>query len=165
MLLNENVRLPNGKKRFKRTDYKKGKENPLYRQSRSKMVREKISLSHKGKKATDETKKKMSASHTGKIKIFSESGMINISNAHKGKKHQVSCIHCNKIVDICNASKWHFDNCLKNPNYSGSRQKGTFNGKTHSTESKRKMSLSHSGKKATPGSFKKGHFPWNIYKN
>ena len=59
-------------------------------------VRKKISEKLKGKTRSDETKEK--------IRIL-------VKNRPK-----VKCPYCNKETDTRNAKKWHFDNCINNPN-------------------------------------------------
>jgi len=61
-----------------------------------------------GKKHTNETleklKKPKSKEHIEKLKIANKSRI------------KIQCPFCNKKTDNMNAKKWHFDNCLKNPN-------------------------------------------------
>lgn len=47
-------------------------------------------------------------------KKFSKSLKNKISEAAK-KRSKLKCPYCNKICDISNAKKWHFDNCKENP--------------------------------------------------
>lgn len=64
------------------------------------IIREKFKIQNIGKKASDETK-------------------LNMSIARQGKKIKpcsiVICPHCGKDGDKRNMVRWHFDNCLKNP--------------------------------------------------
>jgi len=69
-------------------------------------VRKKISEALKGKKKT--------ADHIDKMKVILKS------------RPKIKCPYCDKEIDKMNAEKWHFDNCLKNPN-GHSREQTNFN--------------------------------------
>jgi group I intron endonuclease len=82
----------------KRADSLRGKKkNPL-----SEEVKLKISIANKG------IPKPMSEEHKKALKCH-------INNSTK-----VSCPHCNKVGQLTNMKRWHFDNCKSNPKGSGS---------------------------------------------
>jgi len=63
-----------------------------------------------GKKASQETKDKLSKMRKGVI--LSKEHKEKISKSRMGQKYErVECPHCDKIIDPGNAKKWHFDNC------------------------------------------------------
>ena len=93
-----------------------------------------------GSKFSEETKQRMSISHFGKKRLFSEEHCENLRKALIGKKlpietktkmskanienikkgtHnflkenlvKVTCPHCNKLGNIGAMKRWHFDNC------------------------------------------------------
>ena len=81
-------------------------------------TRKKMSEAHKGntnmrgKKASDETRAKLSAIHLGKPK--SEVTKKKMSEACMGRiMPKVTCPHCAKDGDIGNMARWHFDNCKR----------------------------------------------------
>jgi hypothetical protein len=60
---------------------------------------------------SDETKAKMSAAKKGRTrKPFSEEHKMKMSAAQKARP-KVECPHCQKIGDVCNMKRLHFDNC------------------------------------------------------
>jgi len=64
----------------------------------------------RGRKLSDEHKKKLSLAHKGHFQ--NEEWNNNISKALKGRKQETKqCPHCNKIGSISNMKRWHFDNC------------------------------------------------------
>ena len=95
----------------------------------SEETRKKLSEAMKGKKRSEETKRKISEKlkgrvisdeHREKLKNnrgrlgmkHSEESKIKISETMKGrKKPKVKCPHCEKVGDISNMKRWHFDNC------------------------------------------------------
>jgi len=89
--------------------------------------RKNISLRTTGKKASEETRKKMSLtrrsinfhlSEESKKKIglassqrrHSEESKLKMSNSAKSKQ-KLKCPYCGKECDITNAKQWHFENC------------------------------------------------------
>lgn len=84
----------------------------------SQETRKKMSEAHKGntnmlgKKASAETKLKLSAIHLGKPK--SESTRKRMSQSCMGRiMPRVTCPYCAKNGDIGNMFRWHFDNCKR----------------------------------------------------
>jgi hypothetical protein len=81
----------------------------------------KFSPTHKGSNTSEETKIKLSKVNKGRIKSIETRKKL--SDSHKGKKHteetikkyknkpKKTCLHCNKIIDVCNYKRWHGDNC------------------------------------------------------
>lgn len=80
--------------------------------------RKKLSLIKKGKPSprkgvilSEETKQKMRESSLGKCYI-TEAGRKALSLASKGKKYpRVKCSHCSVVGSIATMPRWHFDNC------------------------------------------------------
>jgi hypothetical protein len=68
----------------------------------------KMSAAAKGKTLSEETKAKMSAVRKGRT--FSEEARAKMSAASKARP-KVECPHCQKIGDVRNMKRWHFDNC------------------------------------------------------
>jgi len=60
-----------------------------------------------------EVREKISKANTGKVRSESTIEKMRIVSKNISK---IQCIHCNKEIDVRNAKKWHFENCLKNPN-------------------------------------------------
>ncbi|MCK9544170.1 MAG: NUMOD3 domain-containing DNA-binding protein [Novosphingobium sp.] len=119
----------------------KGKNNPMYGKGYlligekngrfgkevSLETRKKISDKNKGNKMSDELKKKMSdnwskdknpmynSNRFGELNPFynkkHSSYTINLISEKSKNRKRVKCPHCNKILDISNAKRWHFDNC------------------------------------------------------
>jgi len=82
-----------------------------------------------GRTHTQETKDKISAINTGRK--LSQDHKDQISKCFKGKLPKVAgrtttCPHCNKILDLGNAARHHFDNCKMNPAYTP-KPKRTYN--------------------------------------
>jgi ribosomal protein L37AE/L43A len=50
-------------------------------------------------------------------KPMSDAGKLKSSISAKNRT-RIKCPHCSFEVDISNASRWHFDRCIKNPNIS-----------------------------------------------
>lgn len=89
-------------------------------------ILQKISAVHKGRKATDETKRKMSISHklsmSTELKEILRQRSKAIMSTPKAKawvsaqfkgipKKKVECPYCGKIGGINTMGRWHFDNC------------------------------------------------------
>jgi hypothetical protein len=66
---------------------------------------------------SDETKSKVSKALLGRLspmkgRTQSEEAKAKMSAARKGKpKPKVECPHCNKLIAVNIAKRWHFDNC------------------------------------------------------
>ena len=74
---------------------------------------------------------------TNVVKTHTEESKRNMSEAKKGKLQPIiTCPHCAKIGGSSNMRRWHFDNCVLITNVV----------KTHTEESKRKMSEAKKGK-------------------
>lgn len=89
--------------------------------------KQKLSFAHTGKILSQETKQKMSNSKTGRV--FSDESKQKMSNSAKNRTQEYKekmakisklkwqnrpksiCPHCNKIMSILNAKRWHFDRC------------------------------------------------------
>ena len=98
---------------------------------RSDTSRKKMSDAHKGKKLSEETKRKMSNSHKGKkhsdnsiqkmIQSKKESGYSHSTETREKLSFKAlnretdKCIHCGIVATKANLSRWHNDNCRKNP--------------------------------------------------
>jgi hypothetical protein len=98
-------------------------------------TRKKLSESHKGKKFTDEHKKKISENYVGfrgkkhsaetrakmsksmrgkKKSHRTEEHKRKIGDAQKGVPHpKITCPHCSKIGGFSIMKRWHFSNCKK----------------------------------------------------
>lgn len=74
-------------------DAKTGQNNPNFGKSTPLHVRKKISDAHKGTKATQQVKDKLSAMRKEQAKIKKE------------------CPHCQRMFDSLNYTRWHGDNC------------------------------------------------------
>lgn len=73
-----------------------------------------------GKIHSPESRAKISKAATGRV--LSQEQKNNLSDKLKGKplkvnSRKITCPHCNREMDLGNASKHHFDNCKMNPNY------------------------------------------------
>ena len=67
------------------------------------------------RKASKETKKKMSEKRSGKK--LSKKHCKNIGKGNKGKKEITAiCKYCGKEMTLGNLSRWHNDHCYENPN-------------------------------------------------
>lgn len=75
-----------------------GELHPMFGKKHSEETKAKWSKDRKGKKHSEETKKKMSE-----------------SSANKGGVKQVICPYCSKSGGKPAMIRWHFDNCLSNP--------------------------------------------------
>lgn len=63
-----------------------------------------------GKPCSEETKLKISKSTKGISKPMSEGHIKNLK-CHTNNSTKVSCPHCNKIGQLTNMKRWHFDKC------------------------------------------------------
>lgn len=99
------------KKRKKRSGFKHSEE------TKEKMRQKKLGKPsnrkghtpwNKGIATTDEIKRKMSEAKTGVKR--SDQARAAISESAK-KRKKLTCIHCNKILDPVNYSRWHGDRC------------------------------------------------------
>lgn len=64
----------------------------------------------KGIKHTAETIAKIKANKPKTV--LSDVGRQSLSNAHKGRKHEIiTCPHCSKQGGVTAMPRWHFDNC------------------------------------------------------
>lgn len=70
-----------------------GSNNPMYGKPRTDDVKEKLRKANLGKKASDETREKMSQMRKGRAQTI------------------VSCPHCPKTGGISSMKRYHFDNC------------------------------------------------------
>ena len=96
----------------------------------SEMSKNIMSKKAKGRRLSDETRKKMSDSKKGSL--ISEECRLKISQANKGKtrteeqklqqsivaknRKRIVCLYCEKEMDISNYSRWHGNNCKDNLN-------------------------------------------------
>jgi hypothetical protein len=72
-----------------------------------------------GKHHTENSRKKMSESRRGeKSHMFGvpKSFEIKMKISQSKKNQEKICPYCYKLLDTLNAKRWHFDNCLENPN-------------------------------------------------
>ena len=77
-----------------------------------------------GKTHSDEIRKKISESNTGRPKIRTEEHNQKIGLAHTGKKQEiVKCPYCNKEGGKSIMQQWHFDNCKYRPSGPTSERK------------------------------------------
>jgi hypothetical protein len=60
---------------------------------------------------SDETKKKMSESRTGKSWMSDEGKQIVSNRLKMFNKKTINCVHCNKSGNIGAIHRWHMDNC------------------------------------------------------
>lgn len=77
---------------------------------------QKISKALKGVKHTEERKQNMSNNHAD---VSGENNpMYGKDSAMKGKEHKkIQCPHCDMLVSVNTAPRWHFDKCkLRKPN-------------------------------------------------
>jgi len=95
-----------------------------------------------GKHHTEETKKKMSEAHTGKI--LSEETKNKLSEIHSGKI--LSKDHKRKLSEV-QSGKHHSEETKKRMSKSLIGEKNSFYGKHHSEEVRKKIADAHSGKK------------------
>jgi hypothetical protein len=63
---------------------------------------------------TEETKLKISKSNKGISKPMTEEHIKNLK-CHTNNSTKVSCPHCNKIGQLTNMKRWHFDKCKLSP--------------------------------------------------
>lgn len=73
----------------------------------------KIGDAQRGKKRgplTEEHKAKISKTTKGVSKLFSEQHKKNLK-CHDNNSIKVFCPHCNKMGQLTNMKRWHFDNC------------------------------------------------------
>lgn len=73
----------------------------------------KIADALRGKKKqphSEDTKLKISQSNKGITKLFTEEHKKNL-RCHQNNSLKVSCPHCNKIGQLTNMKRWHFDKC------------------------------------------------------
>lgn len=112
-----------GNPMFGKTPWNKGKKLPPISQEH----KDAVSIAHKGKVTTEETKLKMSLAAKGKPKseehkkklsdvnkgkITSQETRDKISAIHKGKKQkELICPHCSKEGRGSSMIRWHFDKC------------------------------------------------------
>jgi group I intron endonuclease len=68
----------------------------------------------KRKPLSDEHKNKISHSSKGISKPMSEEHIKNLK-CHTNNSTKVSCPHCNKIGQLTNMKRWHFDKCKLSP--------------------------------------------------
>lgn len=89
-------------------------------------IKIKISISHKGKKLTEEHKKNLAKSHVGTKREFSETHKTNMSNAAKkrgfSKPQPVICLETktkyssrNEAARKVGVQQWEIGKCLDNP--------------------------------------------------
>lgn len=64
---------------------------------------------------SEATRNKISASSKGISKPMSEEHIKNLK-CHTNNKTQIECPHCNRVGQLTNMKRWHFDNCKQNPN-------------------------------------------------
>jgi len=73
-------------------------------------TRKKLSIIHKGKILSKETKEKIRHFNLGKT--LSDNAKRKLSESTKGKHHsKIMCPHCNKSGGDNTMRRWHFDNC------------------------------------------------------
>ena len=73
--------------------------------------------SQRGKKRkplNDEHKNKISQSSKGVSKPITEEHKNNLQ-CHANNSIKISCPHCNKVGQLTNMKRWHFDKCKSNP--------------------------------------------------
>ena len=80
-----------------------GAGNPMFGKNHTNETKNKIGNANRGRIPSIETRLKLSESLTGKTP--------------KCATMKTQCPHCNVIMDIGNAKRYHFDNCKFNPNY------------------------------------------------
>lgn len=93
-------------------------------------------MSEKRSNPSLETRNKISATVVGRKKSIDHCKNLTLAMLNREKKE---CVHCNKLVDAMNYSKWHGDNCkIINPS-----RPGNINliGSKRSLETREKMSV------------------------
>jgi group I intron endonuclease len=94
----------------------------------SEETRKKMSKSQTGKILSDETKQKMSKSKMGHVGYtkgmkFSKETRDKLSEMRRGKKQKIiKCPHCGKYGGNATMPRWHFDNCKLKGNIDGDAQ-------------------------------------------
>lgn len=68
----------------------------------------------KRKPHTEKTKQKISSANKGVSKTFTEEHKKNL-RCHKNNSIRVTCPHCNKVGQLTNMKRWHFDKCKSRP--------------------------------------------------
>lgn len=120
----------------------------------SEETKKKMSLAQMGKKASEETRKRISEGRVG-IRV-TEEAKKKISEALKGNKHRLGKYHSKETkIKMSNAHKGQVSWCKGKHLSEEHRRRISENsvgmtGKHHTEETRRKMSESH-----------KGHIPWN----
>jgi len=130
--------FPSQETRQKLSAWCQGEKHPLFGAHRSEETKQKLRIANTGKKASDETKRKMSEAHKGNTnmrgKKASDETRAKLSAVHLGKPKseatkkkmseacmgrimpKVACPHCAKNGSIGNMARWHFDNCKHKEN-------------------------------------------------
>jgi len=68
----------------------------------------------KRKPHTEKTKQKISSANKGVSKTFTEEHKKNL-RCHQNNSLRVTCPHCNKVGQLTNMKRWHFDKCKSRP--------------------------------------------------
>lgn len=68
----------------------------------------------KRKPHTEKTKQKISSANKGVSKTFTEEHKKNL-RCHQNNSIRVTCPHCNKVGQLTNMKRWHFDKCKSRP--------------------------------------------------
>ena len=84
------------------------KEGCKKRPPQTRKVIERQRASNIGRTCSNESRLRMSQAQKGKINT--PEAIQKMSETAKNRE-RVTCPHCNRILDISNATRWHFDNC------------------------------------------------------
>lgn len=92
-----------------------GKRNPFYGRTHSEETRHHLSEVNSGRRLTDDTRQRMSASRKGKANhrfgVVIPEGQKARQIAALKARPLLTCPHCGKSTNEGNARRWHFDRC------------------------------------------------------
>ena len=97
----------------------KGKDHPHFGKKHSEERKRQISLSSTGRVKSEETRKKLSMSNKGRVSPMKGKTLTDEDKAKKSlsakNKVKVKCIHCDIIADPGNIALFHNENCKNSP--------------------------------------------------
>lgn len=78
-------------------------------------TKEQKKISGNGYTHSLETREKISQATRGRSKVITEEHRANLK-CHTNNTTQVACPYCNKVGQLTNMKRWHFEKCKSNPN-------------------------------------------------